>query len=220
MNRRDLLTGILAVPAAAMAAKGACGAVMIDDHHVDLFPSRALPEWPSPLGEGLLAALRALNVPHGTVRIGNLARRGEMAEAMSPVVDGHMRGWREAWGVRPTLSPYQDIHEHAWITVVEAYEIGPDREAILDLVAKRVWGRVEVLKAREAVMSAAPGAAVVPLPHPRWVPAPCGPVPLRTSVAAEDRPDLRVIGFGVRTFARDGYWGPLHHRWDECGYEV
>ena len=71
-----------------------------------------------------------------------------------------------------------------------------------------MWGKAKVIQAREAVMHMVTEASRHYVCRPDVVlQRRHEPVPLRTVVFPEDRPDMRIIGFGVMTVSRDGYRG-------------
>jgi hypothetical protein len=200
MNRRELLSGMLAFPLLGTVARGIAGPLSCSYRFQDS------------LEKGLFDALKKgiglKDLPPWRLLRGVESRRS-MAEAMSPLVDRHMREWRREKGVELYLGPLQEVHERASITLEEVYSLSPaEQDAPLLIVARKVWGRIRVIQARETVMHSITEANRHYLGRPSiLLPRRHEPVPLRTVVFPEDRPDMRIIGFGVMTVSRDGYRG-------------
>jgi len=199
MNRRELLSGMLASPLLGMVAKGMAG------------PPSCSYRFQDSLEEELFNALKGISLkdlpPWRLLRV--YEGRTAMAEAMSPLVDRHMQEWRREKGVELHLGSLQEVHERASITLEEIYSLEPaEQDAPLLKVARKVWGRIRVVQAREAVMHSITEANRRYIGRPgELLPRRNEPVPLRTTVFSEDRPDLRMVGFGVMTTPRDGYRG-------------
>jgi hypothetical protein len=205
MNRREILSGMLAFPMLGLATARGTARV----------PSRSC-RFQDSLEEGLFEALKGVDFkgypPWKLLR--SYRGREAMARALSPVIDLHMQEWRKEKGIELYLGPYQEVHERTCIAMEEVYGLDPSKsDAPLLMTARKVWGKAKVIQAREAVMHMVTEASRHYVCRPDVVlQRRHEPVPLRTSVFSEDRPDLRVIGFGVMTTARDeylnGYLGP------------